>query len=72
MYLSEVSVRHLEKLSSARGKYNYVYMEGIYLKQNWGGEYKNVAVLVVNGDGYRNALGAAEGTKEDLPLDAMP
>ena len=43
-------------------------MDGIYLRRNWGGEYENVAVLVaiaVNEDGYREALGAAEGMKED-------
>ncbi len=50
------------------GKYPYVYMDGIYLKRNWGGEYENVAVLVaiaVNEDGHREVLGAAEGMKED-------
>ena len=50
------------------GKYPYVYVDGIYLKRNWGGEYENVAILVaiaVNEDGYREALGAAEGMKED-------
>ena len=50
------------------GKYSYVYMDDIYLKRNWGGEYENVAVLVaiaVNEDGYREVLGATEGMKED-------
>ena len=50
------------------GKYPYVYVDGIYLKRNWGGEYENVAVLVaiaVNEDGYREVLGAMEGMKED-------
>lgn len=50
------------------GKYPYVYVDGIYLKRNWDGEYENVAVLVaiaVNEDGYRKVLGAAEGMKED-------
>ena len=28
------------------GKYPYVYVDGIYLRRNWGGEYENVAVLV--------------------------
>ena len=27
------------------GKYPYVYVDGIYLERNWGGEYENVAVL---------------------------
>ena len=55
--------RHLQG-----GKYPYVYVDGIYLKRNWGGEYENMAVLVaiaVNEDGYREVLGAAEGMKED-------
>lgn len=50
------------------GRYPYVYVDGIYLKRNWGGEYENVAILVaiaVNEDGYREVLGAAEGMKED-------
>ncbi len=51
-----------------QGKYPYVYMDGIYLKRNWGGEYENVAILIamaVNEDGYREVIGAAEGMKED-------
>ena len=55
--------RHLQG-----GMYPYVYVDGIYLKRNWGGEYENVAVLVaiaVNEEGYREVLGAAEGMKED-------
>lgn len=50
------------------GKYPYVYVDGIYLRRNWGGEYENVSILVaigVNADGYREVLGAAEGMKED-------
>ena len=50
------------------GEYPYVYVDGIYLRRNWGGEYENVAVLVaiaVNEDGFREVLGAAEGMKED-------
>ena len=50
------------------GRYPYVYMDGIYLRRNWGGEFENVAILVaiaVNEDGYREVLGAAEGMKED-------
>ena len=50
------------------GEYPYVYLDGIYLKRNWGGEYENVSILValaVNNDGYREILGAAEGSKED-------
>ena len=50
------------------GKYPYVYVDGIYLKRNWGGEYENMAILVaiaVNGEGYHEVLGAADGMKED-------
>ena len=50
------------------GRYPYIYVDGIYLRRNWGGEYENVSVLVaiaVNEDGYREVLGAAEGMKED-------
>jgi transposase-like protein len=49
-------------------KYPYVYVDGIYLRRNWGGEYENISILVaiaVNEDGYREVLGAAEGMKED-------
>jgi transposase-like protein len=51
-----------------KGKYPYVHLDGIGLKRSWGGEVKNVAVLVAVGvseDGYRDILGVAEGCKED-------
>ena len=50
------------------GKHPYVYIDGTYLKRSWGGEVKNVAILVAIGvaeDGYREVLGIAEGAKED-------
>ena len=50
------------------GKHPYVYLDGISLKRSWGGEVKNVSVLVaigVNEQGYREVLGVAEGAKED-------
>ena len=50
------------------GEHAYVYMDGIWLKRSWGGEVKNVAVLVAIGvrfDGYREILGVVEGLKED-------
>ena len=53
---------------SQGGHYPYVYVEGIYLCRNWGGEFENVAILVAiagNEDGYYEVLGAAEGMKED-------
>jgi len=53
---------------SLQRKYPYVYLDGIYLKRNWGGEYENVAILIamaVNEDGFREVIGASEGMKED-------
>ena len=50
------------------GVYPYVYLDGISLKRTWGGEVRNVSVLVAVGvgeDGYRDILGVAEGCKED-------
>ena len=51
---------------SCRASATHVYVDGIYLRCNWGGEFENVAILVaiaVNEDGYREVLG--EGIKED-------
>ena len=50
------------------GQYPYVYLDGIWLKRNWGGDYQNVSILVaiaVDQDGFREIIGAAEGNKED-------
>lgn len=50
------------------GQYVYVYLDGIWLKRSWGGEVRNVSVLVAVGvdeDGYREVLGVMEGAKED-------
>ena len=49
-------------------EYTYVLLDGIYLKRSWGGEVRNVSVLVAIGvglDGFREILGVAEGAKED-------
>jgi len=49
--------------------YPYVYVDGIFLKRCWGGEFENISILVaigVTSDGYREIIGAAEGLKEDL------
>lgn len=51
-----------------QGDHPYVYLDGIWLKRSWGGEVKNIAVLVaigVNSQGFREILGVAEGMKED-------
>jgi len=50
------------------GTHAYVFLDGIWLKRTWGGEVRNVAVLVavgVNADGHREMLGVMEGGKED-------
>ncbi len=50
------------------GSYSYVYLDGIWLKRSWGGEVRNISVLIaigVNSQGFRDILGVAEGAKED-------
>ena len=68
--LNQKAYVHIEEWRNRRlsGKYPYVYVDGIYLKRNWGGEFENVSILVAIGvdeDGYREFIGAAEGMKED-------
>jgi putative transposase len=51
-----------------QGQHPYVFLDGIWLKRCWGGEVRNVAVLVavgVNHEGFREVLGVMEGAKED-------
>jgi len=48
--------------------YPYVYLDGIWLKRSWGGEVRNISILIaigVNSEGFREILGVAEGAKED-------
>lgn len=48
--------------------YPYVYLDGIWLKRSWGGEVRNISILIaigVNSDGFRDILGVHEGAKED-------
>ena len=50
------------------GEFPYVYLDGIVLKRTWADHVANVSVLVaigVDGEGYRQILGACEGAKED-------
>jgi len=50
------------------GEHPYVYLDGVWLSREFGGEVRPVAVLVaigVNADGFREILGVAEGAKED-------
>ena len=66
--LNQKAYKHIEEWRQRplTGEYPYVYVDGIYLKRCWGGEIQNVSVLVaivVNKDGFREILGAAEGMK---------
>lgn len=48
------------------GEHSYVYLDGIWLKRSWGGEAKNVAVLIaigVDSEGFREMLGWPRGPK---------
>lgn len=50
------------------GQHPYIYLDGIALKRSWGGEVRDVAVLVAVGvdqHGFRDILGVMEGAKED-------
>ena len=71
--VSELNQKIYETIEAWRnrrieGEHTYVFLDGIWLKRSWGGEVKNVAVLVavgVGADGYREILGVCEGAKED-------
>ena len=71
--VSELNQKIYERIEAWRtrqieGEHIYVYLDGIWLKRSWGGELKNIAVLVavgVGSDGHRQILGVCEGTKED-------
>jgi len=50
------------------GEHPYVYLDGVWLNREFGGEVRPVAVLVaigVNAEGFREVLGVMEGAKED-------
>jgi putative transposase len=72
--VSRLNQRIYEQIEAWRqrpitGSYPYVYLDGVSLKRSWGGEVRNVSVLIAIGvgtDGYRHILGVAEGDKEDL------
>ena len=69
--LNQKIYRHIEAWRKREivGEFPYVYLDGVILKRSWGGEVRNVSVLVasaVGTDGFRQILGVAEGEKEDL------
>jgi len=48
-----------------------VYLDGIVLKRTWAEVVRNVSILIafgVNVQGFREILGAAEGTKPKMNL----
>ena len=71
--VSRLNQQLYEKIDAWRnrpiqGEYPYVFLDGVWLKRSWGGEVKNVSVLVavgVDAEGYREVLGVVEGVKED-------
>ena len=68
--LNQMMYERIDKWRNRRieGKHPYVYLDGISLKRTWGGEVRNVSILVALGvgeDGFRDILGIAEGCKED-------
>jgi transposase-like protein len=71
--VSDLNQKMYERIDKWRnrpieGLHPYVYLDGICLKRSWGGEVRNVSVLVaigVGADGYRDILGIVEGGKED-------
>ena len=82
--VSELNQKLYERIEAWRnqpieGQFAYVYLDGIWLKRSWGGEVKNVAVLVAIGvdqDGYRQMLGVVRrgegGRRELAELPAAP
>jgi len=71
--VSQLNQKMYERIEAWRnepivGQYPYLYLDGICLKRTWGGEVRNVSVLVAVGvgmDGYRDILGVVEGGRED-------
>ena len=56
------------RMAPIEDEHPYVFLDGLWLKRTWGGEVKNVSILVaigVNRDGFRDIFGVAEGGRED-------
>jgi putative transposase len=52
------------------GNHPYVFLDGLWLKRSWGGEVRNVSLLVaigVNEEGSREVLAVAEGPRRTRP-----
>ncbi|WP_286819292.1 IS256 family transposase [Desulfobacter sp. UBA2225] len=71
--ISNLNQKTYERINEWRnqpieGGHRYVYMDGIWLKRSWGGEVRNLSILVCIGvgeGGFREVLGVAEGAKEN-------
>jgi transposase-like protein len=71
--VSELNKKIYQKIDKWRcrpieGEHPYVFLDGLIMKRSWGGEVRNVSILVaigVNEEGYREVLGVSEGEKED-------
>jgi putative transposase len=71
--VSELNKKIYERIELWRNcpiseSYPYIYLDGVYLKRSWGGEVRNIAILVAVGVdklGFREILGICEGTRED-------
>ena len=53
------------------GNHLYVFLDGSWLKRSWGGEVRNVSLLVaigVNDEGFHEVLAVAEGSKKTKPV----
>jgi len=52
------------------GEFPYVFLDGLWLKRSWGGEMRNVSVLVAIGvaqTGYRQILAVSKGPRKTRP-----
>ena len=47
------------------GEHAFVYLDGVWLKRSWGGEVRNVSVLIRWSCGRRQILDMCEGAKAD-------
>src|SRR5580704_2168423 len=71
--VSELNQKIYAQIEAWRNKpiedhYPYVFLDGLWLKRSWGGEVRNVSLLVaigVNEEGFGEVLAVAEGAKED-------
>lgn len=71
--ISDLNKRLYKKIDEWRNRdikqeYPYVYLDGTILKRTWGGEVRNISILIAIGvseEGYRHVLGITEGAKED-------